>query len=96
MHIVKLFLLLLLLNPVEPPVLGKGVEGGDAGVGSLQLLGASQVLRHLEVEASLHGPDLLEHPLTLLVVRPVHRLASESKIIRNMINEDMSLNLCSH
>ena len=81
---------------MEPPVLGEGVEGGDAGVGSLQLLGASQVLRHLEVEASLHGPDLLEDPLTLLVIHPVHRLASVSKIIRNMIHQDMSLNLCSH
>ena len=81
---------------MEPPVLGEGVEGGDAGVGSLQLLGPRQVLGHLEVEASLHGPDLLEHPLTLLVIRPVHRLASESKIIRNMIHQDMSLNLCSH
>ena len=81
---------------MEPPVLGEGVEGGDAAVCGLQLLGPRQVLGHLEVEASLHGPDLLEHPLTLLVIRPVHRLASESKIIRNMIHQDMSLNLCSH
>ena len=81
---------------MEPPVLGEGVEGGDAGVRGLQLLGPRQVLGHLEVEASLHGPDLLEHPLALLVIHPVQCLASESKIIRNMIHQDMSLNLCSH
>ena len=96
MHIVKLFLLLLLLNPVEPPVLGEGVEGGDAGVRSLQLLGPRQVLGHLEVEASLHGPDLLEDPLALLVIHPVQRLASKSKILWNVIHEDMGLDLCSH
>ena len=81
---------------MEPPVLGEGVEGGDAGVGSLQLLGARQVLGHLEVEASLHGPDLLEDPLTLLVIHLVQCLASEGKILRNMICEDVGLNLCSH